>query len=48
MPEAISCGEKPGRKLGHVTILLNDTDPISRALEAERFRQRIRDIWPMS
>ena len=40
--------EKKGRKLGHVTYLLNNKDPLSRKKEASDVLQTIRSIWPTS
>ena len=40
--------EKKGRKLGHVTYLLNDEDALSRKKEALDVLQTIRSIWPTS
>ena len=40
--------EKPGRKLGHVTFLLNGTDFISRNDEAMEALKKIRSIWPIT
>ncbi len=40
--------EKKGRKLGHVTYLLNNKDPLSRKKEALDVLQTIRLIWPTS
>ena len=40
--------EKKGRKLGHVTYLLNNKDPLSRKKEALDVLQTIRSIWPTS
>ena len=39
--------EKRGRKLGHVTILLNETDQLAREDEAIKAVEDIRSIWPM-
>ncbi len=39
--------EKPGRKLGHVTVLLSGTDDSSRRAEASSALEKIRAIWPM-
>ncbi len=39
--------EKPGRKLGHVTVLLNEEDAKARREEALQILNRIRTIWPM-
>ena len=40
--------EKKGRKLGHVTYLLNNEDALSRKKEALDVLQTIRSIWPNS
>ncbi|MBW3041709.1 5-(carboxyamino)imidazole ribonucleotide synthase [Prochlorococcus marinus] len=40
--------EKKGRKLGHVTYLLNEKDPLSRKKEALDVLKAIRSIWPTS
>ena len=40
--------EKKGRKLGHVTYLLNNEDSISRKKEALKILKTIRSIWPTS
>ena len=40
--------EKKGRKLGHVTYLLNDKDALSRKKEALEVLKTIRSIWPTS
>ena len=40
--------EKKGRKLGHVTYLLNNKDVISRKKEALDVLKTIRSIWPTS
>ena len=40
--------EKKGRKLGHVTYLLNDKNALSRKKEALDVLQTIRSIWPTS
>ena len=40
--------EKKGRKLGHVTYLLNNKDVISRKKEALDILKTIRSIWPVS
>ena len=40
--------EKKGRKLGHVTYLLNNKDALSRKKEALEVLKRIRLIWPTS
>ena len=40
--------EKKGRKLGHVTYLLNNKDALSRKKEALDVLKTIRSIWPSS
>jgi len=40
--------EKKGRKLGHVTYLLNNKDALSRKKEALDILKTIRAIWPTS
>jgi len=40
--------EKPGRKLGHVTVLLKELDIIEREKEAKNALHKIRSIWPIS
>ena len=40
--------EKKGRKLGHVTYLLNNKDALTRKKEALDVLQTIRSIWPTS
>ncbi len=40
--------EKKGRKLGHVTYLLKNTDALSRKKEALDVLKTIRSIWPAS
>ncbi len=40
--------EKKGRKLGHVTYLLNHKDALSRKKEALDVLKNIRSIWPTS
>ncbi len=39
--------ERPGRKLGHITILLSEADSESRRQEARRYLKKIRSIWPL-
>lgn len=39
--------EQPGRKMGHVTVLLHGRDIASRNDEAQVVLQKIRAIWPM-
>ena len=38
--------EMPGRKVGHVTVLLEQADADARGLEAQRLLKQIREIWP--
>lgn len=38
--------ETPGRKLGHVTVLLSGSDASARAIQARDALERIRRIWP--
>lgn len=38
--------ETPGRKLGHVTVLLRGVDAVSRDQEAAMILERVRAIWP--
>ena len=40
--------EKKGRKLGHVTYLLNNKDALARKKEALNVLKTIRSIWPTS
>jgi len=40
--------EIPGRKLGHITILLYEDDPLKRRENALKGLKRIRSIWPMN
>ncbi|MCT0214508.1 MULTISPECIES: 5-(carboxyamino)imidazole ribonucleotide synthase [unclassified Synechococcus] len=37
----------PGRKLGHLTIPLNETDPQRRAAEARSLLEEVRRVWPL-
>lgn len=37
----------PGRKLGHVTVLLRESDPRKRAAEARARLADVRGIWPL-
>ena len=37
----------PGRKLGHLTLALNGTDPELRATEAQQLLAEVRRIWPL-
>ncbi len=39
--------EIPGRKLGHVTVLLNSQDSQARKVEAFKALELVRSIWPM-
>lgn len=39
-------GETVGRKLGHVTVVLNETDALSQRRQAIYLRDMIRTIWP--
>ena len=39
--------ERPGRKLGHITVLLKECDHQSREKEAAYVLETIRSIWPM-
>ena len=39
--------ETPGRKLGHVTVVLEGSDAAIRQSEATRAHNRIREIWPL-
>ena len=39
--------ESPGRKLGHVTVLLHGQTAEERSDQAQRITARIRDIWPL-
>ncbi len=36
---------RPGRKLGHVTILLDETEPIAQRSQAEAIAQQVESIW---
>lgn len=38
---------RPGRKLGHLTVLLQSTSPVEREMEADRRLAEIRAIWPL-
>ena len=40
-------GPALGRKLGHLTVVLQAPDPGERALEARQRLQQIRGIWPL-
>ncbi|MFN7228801.1 MAG: 5-(carboxyamino)imidazole ribonucleotide synthase [Synechococcaceae cyanobacterium] len=40
-------GAAPGRKLGHVTLPLDATDPQQRRRDAEHLLQQVRAIWPL-
>lgn len=37
----------PGRKLGHLTVLLAGDSPRARSAEMEQLLQRVRSIWPL-
>ncbi|MGB7563898.1 MAG: 5-(carboxyamino)imidazole ribonucleotide synthase [Prochlorococcaceae cyanobacterium] len=39
---------RPGRKLGHLTVLLQSTTPSELELEADRRLAEIRSIWPLA
>ena len=39
--------EKPGRKLGHITFLLNENESTLRRKKALTLVKKIRSIWPM-
>ncbi len=38
---------RPGRKLGHLTVLMQSTTPAELELEADRRLAEIRSIWPL-
>ena len=38
--------EMPGRKVGHVTVLLEQTDPVARGQEARSVLEKIHEVWP--
>jgi len=40
-------GSTPGRKLGHITLALKETDPARRATEAARRLKEVRALWPL-
>ena len=40
-------GSRPGRKLGHITLLLQGTTPRERGLQAEQLLEQVRQIWPL-
>ena len=40
-------GSSPGRKLGHVTLLLQGGTPAEREQQAERLLAQVREIWPL-
>ena len=40
-------GSSPGRKLGHVTLLLQGVSPQERGMQAEQLLERVRRIWPL-
>ena len=39
--------EIPGRKVGHVTTLLNGSTAVERAEHGQKMLQCIREIWPL-
>lgn len=40
-------GAAPGRKLGHITLLLRECDPAARRREAMQRLEAVRRIWPL-
>ena len=40
-------GSRPGRKLGHITLLLSARDPALRRREAMERLAEVRAIWPL-
>jgi len=40
-------GSSLGRKLGHVTVLLQEQDPAARRQEAMQRLEEVRRIWPL-
>ena len=38
--------EMPGRKVGHVTVLLEQADSHAREQEAQSVLKQIREVWP--
>ncbi len=40
-------GAHPGRKLGHVTVLLHGSTPAQRSAQAEQILAQVRSIWPL-
>jgi 5-(carboxyamino)imidazole ribonucleotide synthase len=40
-------GAAPGRKLGHVTLLLREADGVARRQEAMARLEQVRQIWPL-
>jgi len=40
-------GSSPGRKLGHVTVLLAGTTPQEREEQAQQLLEQVRRIWPL-
>ena len=40
-------GSSIGRKLGHVTVLLQQSDPAARRQEAMLWLEQVRQIWPL-
>jgi 5-(carboxyamino)imidazole ribonucleotide synthase len=40
-------GSCPGRKLGHITLLLQGATPEERGRQAEQLLEQVRGIWPL-
>jgi 5-(carboxyamino)imidazole ribonucleotide synthase len=40
-------GSSPGRKLGHVTLLLQEPDATARRAEAMARLEQVRQLWPL-
>ena len=40
-------GASVGRKLGHITLLLQQQDPAARRQEAMQRLEQVRQIWPL-
>lgn len=40
-------GSSPGRKLGHVTLVLQGATPEERQLQAEQLLEQVRRVWPL-
>ena len=38
--------ESVGRKMAHVTFLLNENDHFKRALKSKEILAKVREIWP--